>query len=117
MNINSISSYAIGKKIFESHEDKYSHAILDYFNSINSNKTDIDVALNNNIVQVGGVICMTFSIRGVKPIMSVPMVEDECKNLSGAKAYLSTFENYKIVDTFTYKDGAPMMVIVIKRTK
>lgn len=117
LKINSISKHSLSKKIFEAHEDKYAHGIFDYYNSINYNKSDIDMTLENNIIQVGGVLCMTFSIRASKPIMSVPSVENECANLSGAKAYLSTFENYKVVDGFTYKDGMPMMVIILKRMK
>jgi hypothetical protein len=115
LDITSINNCSMNKMIHEAHTDKYAHGILDYCDTLNSNKSEIDMALNNNIFQVGGVVCMTFSIRGVKPIMSCETVENEAINLTAAKKYFSRFENYELVESFTYKDGAPMMVIILKR--
>jgi hypothetical protein len=117
LNIGSINNDTMNSMIHKAHTDQYAHAILDYCDSLNTNKSEVDMALENNIVRVNGVICMTFSIRKVKPIMNVDEVKGECKNLSGAKKYFSRFENYELVDSFTYRDSMPMMVLILKRLK
>jgi uncharacterized membrane-anchored protein YjiN (DUF445 family) len=117
LNINSINHSTMGKMIHEAYTDKYAHFIADYCNSLNSNKSEIDMALEHNIVKVNGTVSMTFSIRGTQPIMKVKEVDGEAINLTGAKKYFERFENYELVNAFTYKDGTPMMVIILKRIK
>ncbi len=53
----------------------------------------------------------------VKPIMKVDEVKGECINLTSAKKYFSRFENYELIETFTYRDSMPMMVLILKRIK
>jgi hypothetical protein len=117
LEINSINNCTMNKMIHNANTDEYSHLILDYCNSLNSNKSEIDMAFENNIVQVGGTVAMTFSTRAVKPIMKVDEVKGECINLTSAKKYFSRFENYELVETFTYRDSMPMMVLILKRIK
>ena len=117
LQINSINNASMNKMIHNANTDEYAHLILDYCNSLNSNKSEIDMALGNNIVQVGGTVAMTFSTRAVKPIMRVDEVKGECINLTSAKKYFERFENYELVETFTYRDTMPMMVLILKRIK
>lgn len=118
IKINSINHTDMSTMIFNANTDKYSHLILDYCDTLNRNLVEIETALRNNIVKVNGTVCMTLSTRGVQPVVAVKkLVEGEPKNLTGAKKYFSKFTNYEIIEDFTYKDGMPMMVIILKRIK
>lgn len=117
LDVNSITKNTMGSVIFNAHEDKYSHLILDYCGRINTFQSEIEMAINNNIVKKGGVIAMTFATRGAKPIIEVDKVEGEAIGYTSAKKYFETFDGYKLINSFKYKDSGDMMVFIIQREK
>lgn len=115
IDVASINKCDMFEMIGKAYPNQYAHAILDYCDSLNSNIAEVETAFRKNIVGVGGTICMTFATRGVQPVMKVDVEGEEAKNVRGAKKFFEQFKNYELVESFTYRDGTPMMVFVYKR--
>lgn len=121
INVSSISHITMRDLILNSPSNKYSHAILDYFDCLSTNKNDIANALDKNIVQVGGIIALTLSCRtkrGTKLIGD----ENECATIKEIKSFLSKFEGYEVIESMSYSGGSngvgsPMVLLIIKRLK
>lgn len=98
-------------------ENSYAHLFLDYCNSLNNNELYVREILNNNAVQLGGLVWLTFSTRsGSKDIKSrLPKIISE----SCGKSYV--YENIKGNNVKKVTDGIytynKMYVMILRRIK
>jgi hypothetical protein len=121
----------ISDMIYGVEENTYAHLILDYCGTIPTFAKEIQYAINNDIVKVGGTIAVTVTKRGnsdpnnvVKKLANITTnnTKDERGEVEkGIEAFFHkvTGWNYIIQEFFTYQDKgkAPMMLIRIKRVK
>jgi hypothetical protein len=123
----------IGTLIRCAKENEYAHLILDYCGSLNKFHEDIAIAIRNNIVEVGGTISVTLSVRfrgeddGTCFIndMTKYVPEKDRKNRKSIIAFemlmnANSYKNYVIEETFSYKEGQgamPMLLVIIRRVK
>jgi hypothetical protein len=125
---NECHQVPIGDLIFQAKEDEYSHLILDYCGRIESFQKEIKYACENNIVKKGGVIAVTlFKTRSNAPIISKlnqlhsDMTGQHIKmndNENAIKMFfhcLSAMTEFEVVEEFTYNDGSPMILVILKR--
>lgn len=122
----------INEFIYGKIENSYGHLILDYCGELPKISKEIEYAINNNIVAVGGIIAVTFvkQIRGTKntvlgeTIMGLATINNgdlRCDTERAAEAYFNkiTGWNYRVEEFFYYQDKGhtPMALVVIKRIK
>jgi len=121
----------IGEKIDVAHEGEYSHALLDYCGQLNTFKSDIETAMRNDIVAVGGTISITLNKR--KTIGIGGNIEDEMNdlnplgNIEGKEVENAILTFIRIVGGFKYsvetvmpykdKGKGSMILVVVKRIK
>jgi hypothetical protein len=118
----------IADLIFQAKEDEYSHLLLDYCGRIETFQKEIKYACENNIVKKGGVIAVTlFKTRSNAPIISKlnqlhsDMTGQHIKmndNENAIKMFfhcLSAMTEFEVVEEFTYNDGSPMILVILKR--
>lgn len=97
-------------------ENSYAHLFLDYCNSLNKNEMYVREVLKNDVVQVGGLVWLTFSTRsGSKDIKSrLPkLISESCR-----KSYVLEKlkgENIKRVTDGIYTYNK-MYVMILRRT-
>ena len=113
-------------------ENTYAHLVLDYCGELPKISKEIEYAINNNIVAVGGIIAVTFvkQIRGSKntllgekitSLAAINNSDTRCETERSAEAYFHkiTGWNYEIQEFFYYQDKGhtPMALVIIKRIK
>lgn len=102
-------------------ENEYAHLILDYCASLKTVYEDLLKVFKSNIVQVGGTVSITFSVRCGKSFTKDMLPDDEnIKNKNMAifnDKILKLFPNYKIANFHSYRDGNGMLLIIVKRIK
>ena len=124
----------IGDLIYGKTEDTYAHLILDYCGHLSTFSKEIEYAINNNIIKVGGIMAITFGkpLRGldsqtakIKGLAPINNGDERCVSDRGIENYFAkiTGWNYEVKEIFYYSDkkesgkGYPMTLVVIKRIK
>ena len=124
----------IGELIYGKTEDTYGHLILDYCGHLSTFSKEIEYAINNNIVKVGGIMAITFGkpLRGldsqtakIKGLAPINNGDTRCMSDRGIENYFAkiTGWNYEVSEIFYYSDkkesgkGYPMTLVIIKRIK
>lgn len=118
----------IGSIIYGKLENTYAHLILDYCGNLATISKEVEYAIYNDIVNVGGIIAVTFSkpIRGtdiqsekLKSLSAINNTDERCMSDKGVEAYFNkiTGWNYQVVEFFYYQDTYPMTLVIIKRIK
>jgi len=105
--------------------NEYAHAFLDYCQTLTKHHEDLEKTLKNNIVQRGGTIVITLTTRcgGYFVKNLVKNIPDEAKHkresLIALNVVVSKYGhgNYFIEKMHLYRDGAPMLLAVIRRIK
>jgi hypothetical protein len=127
---------SISDKIYGVAENTYAHLLLDYCGMITTFAKEVQYAINNDIIKVGGTMSITFNKRGcsdtdnfIKRLAGTTHNNTNDKRGEmerGVEAYFNKIIgwNYELVEIFNYSDvkvsgvkGAPMMVVIIKRIK
>ena len=120
---------SIGEQIAKARENEYSHLILDYCGQLNSFHTDIKMAMENKIVEVGGTISITLNRRktvvgGIEDQINAltPYADLENRQVENALLHflaMNSGGNYAIEKVFPYKDKGKqqMILVVVKRVK
>jgi len=120
----------IGDILYGKLENTYAHLILDYCGNLATICKEVEYAIYNDIIGVGGIMAITFS----KPIRGTDMQSEKLKGLAaitnnendercmsdkGVEAYFNkiTGWNYQVVEFFYYQDTYPMTLVIIKRIK
>lgn len=118
----------IGELMYGKIEDTYAHLILDYCGELPTISKEIEYAINNDIVKLGGIIAVTFAkpIRTVslqstkiKGLAAINNADGRCMSDKAVEAYFNkvTGWNYQVVEFFYYMDTYPMTLVIIKRIK
>lgn len=124
----------IGELIYGKTDDTYAHLILDYCGHLSTFSKEIEYAINNNVVKVGGVMAITFGkpLRGldsqtakIKGLAPINNGDERCVSDRGIENYFAkiTGWNYEVSEIFYYSDkkesgkGYPMTLVIIKRLK
>jgi predicted DNA-binding transcriptional regulator len=126
--VGSVHSGMINEVIYGKIEDTYAHMILDYCGNLATITKEIEYAIQNDIVKVGGVMAITFAkpIRGtdkesmkLKGLASANNSDDRCDSDRATEAYFHkiTGWNYEVSEFFYYQDTYPMTLVIIKRIK
>lgn len=118
----------IGDLMYGKIEDTYAHLILDYCGELPTISKEIEYAINNDIVKLGGIIAVTFAkpIRTIslqstkiKGLAAINNADNRCMSDKAVEAYFNkvTGWNYQVVEFFYYQDTYPMTLVIIKRIK
>lgn len=122
----------ISDMIYGVDADSYAHLILDYCGNLFSFTKEIEHAIDNDIVQVGGIIAITFSktmrsgngqnadfIRSLSNTISNNVDDFRCDADRQNEAYFYNIvgRNYAIREFFHYHDSSPMSLIILQRVK
>jgi transcriptional regulator CtsR len=118
----------IGDKIYSAKVNEFAHLILDYCGTINTFHKEIEYAMENDIMQVNGAMCVTISKMGMQNNMGkmgeilskFPKgmfgdMETEMVNKLFFQNLCEKYPNYKIETCFQYQDvkkdskGQPIM--------
>lgn len=129
----SIQRCEISEIIDKARQDEYSHLILDYCGNFNTHHLELDRAMTNKIVKVGGIIAMTFSQRDTNCFILNemnrinPPKNGETRTFSAVKTFVDLVcekidangseKHYEVEKPFSYHDSSPMMLLIIKRIK
>ena len=117
----------IGEIIRKAQENEFSDVILDYCGQLNKNSEDIRLAIERNIVEVGGTISITLNKRitpnteEIYELMEKLNPKNDTDEMTRCEHAIRTFINrvgglkYAIIDTLNYHDTASMFLIIIKR--
>jgi hypothetical protein len=118
----------ISEIIYGKNENSFAHMILDYCGNLVTIKKELEYAIQNNVLAVGGIMAVTFAkaIRGTGP-ESLKLLELAAENNTDArcasdKAVEAYFQkitgfSHKVVEFFHYCDTSPMTLVLIKRVK
>lgn len=106
-------------------EDENVHSFYDYCRTFDSHKYEIADTIKRKLVAVGGILAFTVSTRDNNAknnyVQSMnlmhPAKKGETKTLNAIKMFLNLFmkSNYEIIETFSYKDTSPMLLVIIRR--
>lgn len=122
----------MSEMIYGVDSDTYAHLILDYCGNLFSFSKEIEHAIDNNIIKVGGTIAITFSktmrsgsgqnadfIRSLSNTISNNVDDFRCDADRQNEAYFYTAinRNYVIREFFHYYDSSPMSLVVLQRVK
>ena len=115
-------------KLYGQIENAYAHLIMDYCGQLETICKEIEYAILNDLVMVGGVLAITFAkpMRGTTPmatkikgLASINNTDSRCISERCIDAYFNklTGFNYQVVETYHYQDNYPMTLVLIKRLK
>jgi hypothetical protein len=115
-------------KIYGKIENTYAHLIMDYCANLSTISKEVEYAINNDVIGVGGIMAITFSkpIRGtdfqstkLKNLGAINNADDRCMSDKSVEAYFNkiTGWNYQVVEFFYYQDTYPMTLVLIRRIK
>ena len=124
----------IGELIYGKTENTYAHLILDYCGHLSTFSKEIEYAINNDVVKVGGIMAITFGkpLRGldtqtakIKGLAPINNGDTRCMSDRGIENYFAkiTGWNYEVKEIFYYSDkkesgkGYPMTLVIIQRIK
>jgi hypothetical protein len=118
----------IAEVIFGKNENSYAHLILDYCGNLVTIRKELEYAIQNNVVAVGGVIAVTFAkpIRGIDAeslkLLDLAVennTDSRCASDKAIEAYFHKITGFthKVVEFFHYRDTSPMTLVLIKRIK
>jgi hypothetical protein len=119
----------IGEVIAEAKENQFSNLILDYCGQFGTNHIDIGMAITNNIVGIGGAICITANKRISPNTFAIyeqmerlnPKIglTDETRCVHAITTFIGRIGGfrYAIESIFDYNDGIGknMVLIIIRR--
>jgi hypothetical protein len=117
----------IGETIYNSKENQFAHMILDYCGTINTFHKEIEYAIQNDLIEVEGTICITVSKNGLgnnngiigELLRQFPegTFSGEKETEMGIKLFLNKVmkSNYRVETFFNYCDTSAMALIVIRR--
>jgi hypothetical protein len=129
-----LQPYEVSKLIYEAKENQYSNLILDYCGQIATFADEIKHAIDNNIVEVNGIIALTFAKR-ISKQASKSFVEEieklnklsknnfgdinESRTENAIITYISRIcgLKYSLEKVFNYRDTSAMILIIIRRIK
>lgn len=112
--------------------NSYAHLILDYCGNLFSFSKEIEHAIDNDIVQIGGIIAITFSktmrvgngenadfIRSLSNTISNNVDDFRCDADRQNEAYFYNIigRNYAVREFFHYCDSSPMSLVILQRVK
>lgn len=117
----------IGDIIYNAKENEFAHLILDYCGTINTFHKEIEYAIQNDLVEVGGTISITLSKNGLGN--NVGIVGDllrqfpegtfsgEKETEMGIKLFLNKVmkPNYVVETFFNYCDTSAMVLVIVRR--
>jgi hypothetical protein len=118
----------ISQIIYGKNEGTYGHLLLDYCGNLVTFRKEIEYAINNNLLQVNGVMAVTISkpIRGkdadsnwLLDLAPLNNADPRCASERAIETYFSkvTGFNHQVVEYFFYRDKYPMALVIIKRVK
>lgn len=118
----------IAEVIFGKNENSYAHLILDYCGNLVTIRKELEYAIQNNVVAVGGVMAVTFAkpIRGIDAeslkLLDLAVennTDSRCASDKAIEAYFYKITGFthKVVEFFHYRDTSPMTLVLIKRIK
>lgn len=126
---------SIGEAIFKAEPNQYSNLLLDYCGVLDTFAKEIEHAIKNNIIQVGGMMAITLSKIGIlneygvigEIFRSMPkemFKSDIGETELGVKLFFNKIltNNYNVETVFNYSDmkengekGMAMILIIIRR--
>jgi hypothetical protein len=126
--------YKVSKLIYEAKENQYSNLILDYCGQIATFADEIKYAIDNDIVEVNGVIALTFAkrisqdasknfIEQIELLNKLPKSTYGDINESRTENAVITYINricglkYSLEKVFNYRDTSAMILVIIRRIK
>jgi hypothetical protein len=126
----------LSDRIYAAQKNQYAHIIADYCGCFDTAAPELEYAIKNNIVQAGGTIAMTFSLRSpVTNILDKMCRIEKYKGQTNTKTehairvFVKTIGkgNYKVETVFQYKDENPevkdkrkrasMILVIARRVK
>lgn len=122
----------ISELIYGVDADSYGHLILDYCGNLFTFTKEIEHAIDNDIVQVGGIIAITFSktmrsgngqnadfIRSLSSTISNNVDDFRCDADRQNESYFYNIigRKYAVREFFHYHDTSPMSLVIIQRVK
>ncbi len=131
----SMNQGSISQAIYKATPNYYANLYLDYCRTINAHADEIKYAVDNDIMQIDGIMATTFSrVRtnlksGIladifKTVDYSLFGSDQCQTELGIKLFFSKIlnERYKLELTYNYRDvdengkmTQPMMLVIIRR--
>lgn len=117
----------IGDTIYNSKENQFAHLILDYCGTINTFHKEIEYAIQNDLVQVGGTISITVSKNGLGNNTGIVgdllrqfpegTFSGEKETEMGIKLFLNKVmkANYRVETFFNYCDTSAMVLVIVRR--
>lgn len=114
--------------LYGKNEGTYAHLLLDYCGNLVTFRKEIEYAINNNLLQVNGVMAVTISkpIRGFDSdsnwlfdLAPLNNADARCDSERAIETYFSkvTGFTHQVMEYFFYRDSYPMALIIIKRVK
>jgi predicted ArsR family transcriptional regulator len=122
----------ISEMIYGIDTDTYGHLILDYCGNLFTFTKEIEHAIDNDIVKVGGIIAITFSktmrsgngqnadfIRSLSSTISNNVDDFRCDADRQNESYFYNIigRKYAVREFFHYHDSSPMSLVIIQRVK
>lgn len=135
LDLNATTHFGkIGELIYGKNENSYGHLILDYCGHLSTFSKEIEYAINNDVIKVGGIMAITFGkpLRGldsqttkIKNLAPINNGDERCISDRGIENYFAkiTGWNYEVKEIFYYSDkkengkGYPMTLVIIQRVK
>jgi hypothetical protein len=118
----------IGDVLYGKLENAYAHLILDYCGNLATISKELEYAIINDIIKLGGIMAITFAkpIRGVdmqseklRQLGAINNTDERCQSDKSVEAYFHkiTGWNYQVMEFFYYQDTYPMTLVILKRIK
>lgn len=122
----------ISSKIYGTIPNTYANMILDYCGELPTIANELKYAIDNDIMEVDGVIAVTFAkpirkvntfygqqITGFGSITSNVQGDTRCLSDRAVEAYFHKIcgFNYELVEIFNYQDKYPMTLVIVRRIK
>lgn len=131
-NLPVVATYCspISDLIYKARESEYAHVVLDYCGSLLNLHEEIAHAILHKIVEVGGTISITLTSRIGKRAVKGNFVDKvneklspentkNCQTLTALERLVEFvgYGSYVIERRFSYRDSAPMLLLIIRRVK
>lgn len=122
----------MSEMIYGVDSDSYAHLILDYCGCLFTHSKEIEHVIDNDLVQVGGIIAITFKktmrsgkgqnadfIRSLSNTISNNIDDFRCDSDRQNEAYFYNIigRNYVIREFFNYHDTSSMSLVILQRVK
>lgn len=110
--------------------DRFSNIFMDWCLTFNAHENEVNHIIRNKLVEVGGLVGFTFCLRDKKTkmlhhsILHHPKLKRKVGSIDaltndGIIISILTMckDNYEVIEVESYRDGAPMLFVLIKRLK